>query len=559
MTRSPLPLARLLLYSLTKRPTPRPPSLHLFTSLNRARPLSSTAPLLVRAKAAVPESQEAQEIVYIHPHLDLMDIPPSLVPNWPVGEQMFVQGSTGSSYALTRHTLNNYSCSCPAWKFHKGQTSQVRTCKHLRDMLGDDSFMSSCDELQHLLTSFRVETRDCRRLRLSEPRRRGRLGESGLVSTPPRVSTTEMEVYQMACVRLHQAAQHENARTGTTPSKKKATKKRPAASATPGEGGEDAEAAPPVKKKAAPRKKKVAEDEGAAAGGGGVQSGFTPLLLAQSFELGGKKDPEGMWVSEKLDGVRAYWDGIDTVWSRRGKPFSPPKFFLDQLPRDVSLDGELYLGRDRFDETSGIVRTTNSNDASDYKWKEMKFMVFDIPSSGNQPFEARLQQLNTLFPADKPGPVQVVKHELCKGIEDLNEKLTAVQKVDGEGLMLRVPKSEYVGKRDKSLLKVKTFYDAEAKVVGYEPGKGKYEQVVGSLICEMESGQQFSVGSGLSDARRADPPQLGAIISYRFQELTKANIPRFPTFVGERADMDAPKDCIVRSAGGRANLGAGDD
>ncbi|ORY86746.1 hypothetical protein BCR35DRAFT_289768 [Leucosporidium creatinivorum] len=411
-----------------------------------------------------------------------MDLPPSLVPNWPVGEQMFVQGSTGSSYALSRHTLNNYSCSCPAWKFQKGQTSQVRTCKHLRDMLGDE---------------------------------------------------------------------HENARTGTTPSKKKASKKRPAASAAaaPGEG-DDAEASPPVKKKAAPRKKKVAEDEGAVPGGGGVQSGFTPLLLAQSFELGGKKDPEGMWVSEKLDGVRAYWDGIDTVWSRRGKPFSPPKFFLDQLPRDVSLDGELYLGRDRFDETSGIVRTTNSNDASDYKWKQMKFMVFDIPSSGNQPFEARLQQLNTLFPADKPGPVQVVKHELCKGIEDLNEKLTAVQKVDGEGLMLRVPKSEYVGKRDKSLLKVKTFYDAEAKVVGYEPGKVKYEQVVGSLICEMESGQQFSVGSGLSDARRADPPQLGAIISYRFQELTKANIPRFPTFVGERADMDAPKDCIVRSGVG---------
>lgn len=59
--------------------------------------------------------------------------------------------------------------------------------------------------------------------------------------------------------------------------------------------------------------------------------------------------------------------------------------------------------------------------------------VFDIPSIGNQPFEARLEQLNALFPADKEGPVQVVKHELCKGIEDLNEKLAAVQKVDGEG------------------------------------------------------------------------------------------------------------------------------
>lgn len=92
--------------------------------------------------------------------------------------------------------------------------------------------------------------------------------------------------------------------------------------------------------------------------------------------------------------------------------------------------------------------------------------------------------------------------------------------------------------------------------------------MTGSLICEMEDGKTtFSVGSGLTDERRASPPavsvdsgispeldssnasrleQIGSIITYRFFELTKQNIPRFPTFVGERIDADSAKDAIVR-------------
>ena len=97
------------------------------------------------------------------------------------------------------------------------------------------------------------------------------------------------------------------------------------------------------------------------------------------------------------------------------------------------MDGELYLGRDRFDETSGVVRTTNGTAESERKWGQMKYMVFDMPSLGHQPFESRLNQLNTLFPDGSPGPVEVVKHDACQGVEDLNAKLTEIQRVGGEG------------------------------------------------------------------------------------------------------------------------------
>ncbi|GAA5921258.1 hypothetical protein JCM1841_001658 [Sporobolomyces salmonicolor] len=233
-------------------------------------------------------------------------------------------------------------------------------------------------------------------------------------------------------------------------------------------------------------------------------------------------------------------------------PFTPLHYVSADLPRGQTLDGELYLAHDRFDETSGIVRSLASD-----RWGELKYMVFDTLSFPDSPFEDRLGALASFFPAATPGAVQegrgpasavvLVEQEVCKGLAHLKERLAEVQKMGGEGLMLRQPKSLYVPKRSKTLLKVKTFYDAEAKVVGYEPGKGKYEGLTGSLICAMEDGStMFSVGSGLTDERRADPPKVGAIITYRFFELTKQGIPRFPTFVGERFDASAAKDAAVR-------------
>lgn len=46
-----------------------------------------------------------------------------------------------------------------------------------------------------------------------------------------------------------------------------------------------------------------------------------------------------------------------------------------ELPQDVTLDGELYIGRDRFDETSGLVRTTRADVDTDRRWESIKYMV----------------------------------------------------------------------------------------------------------------------------------------------------------------------------------------
>ncbi len=109
--------------------------------------------------------------------------------------------------------------------------------------------------------------------------------------------------------------------------------------------------------------------------------------------------------------------------------------------------------------------------------------------------------------------------------------------------MIRKPKSKYVHGRSDTLLKIKSFHDAEAVVIGHV--KSQSTGGCGSLLCRMENGKTFKVGSGMTNQDRARPPKIGSIITYRFQELTNSGSPRFPTYVGVRIDMDKPKDAVM--------------
>ena len=82
-----------------------------------------------------------------------------------------------------------------------------------------------------------------------------------------------------------------------------------------------------------------------------------PLLLAQSWD--NFVDPTGWLLSEKLDGVRAFFDGRQFL-SRQGNLFHAPDWFRTGLP-DVPLNGELWLGRKKFQRTVSIVRRQDTS------------------------------------------------------------------------------------------------------------------------------------------------------------------------------------------------------
>ncbi len=256
-----------------------------------------------------------------------------------------------------------------------------------------------------------------------------------------------------------------------------------------------------------------------------------PILLAHVWE--NDIDLTGWWMSEKLDGVRAYWNGKDFV-SRLGNVYKAPAWFKQGLP-DTPLDGELWVGRKKFQRCVSIVRRQEEHD----QWQEVQYLVFDAPSL-SLPFEARLSHIQNDMKARGPKYASYHPQQTCRGTAHMREELARVEALGGEGLMMRRPGSLYEVGRSHSLLKVKSFYDAEARVVAYQAGTGKHKGRLGALLVEMPDGTRFAVGTGLSDAERQSPPRLGSIITYRYQELSEGGVPRFPSYVGVRHDVAWP-------------------
>lgn len=248
-----------------------------------------------------------------------------------------------------------------------------------------------------------------------------------------------------------------------------------------------------------------------------------PVILAHKWDA--ELDPTGHWLSEKRDGVRAYWNGKDFV-SRQGNIYKAPEWFKAGLP-ETPLDGELIIGRKQFAETISIVKSFDSGD----RWKEITYEVFDSPSFAG-PFEARIEHCKAVL--ENATYARVLNQVLCEGVAHLQKLLAEVEKLGGEGIMIRIAGSEYEIGRSYTLLKVKSFFDIEATVIGYTPGKGKNKGKLGSLECRLESGALVSVGTGLTDEDRRNPVAIGKVITVRYQELSPDGVPRFPVFVAVR-------------------------
>ncbi len=258
-----------------------------------------------------------------------------------------------------------------------------------------------------------------------------------------------------------------------------------------------------------------------------------PLLLAESWD--GELDPTGWWMSEKLDGVRAYWDGKQFL-SRKNNLFHAPSWFTAGLP-PMPLDGELWIARKAFQRTVSVVRRQDQADV----WKEVRFVVFDAPQARGG-FEKRVEWLGEVTPKWGSQYLHLHTHEECEGPDHLIAELKRVEALGGEGLMLRKPGSKYEFNRSATLLKVKTFHDAEAVVVGHEAGKGRHKGRLGAVVAKLPTGVTFNIGTGFSDKQREAPPAVGSTVTFKYQELTADGVPRFPVFVGVR--IDAPAEIV---------------
>ena len=252
------------------------------------------------------------------------------------------------------------------------------------------------------------------------------------------------------------------------------------------------------------------------------------LQLANTYKA--EVQLKDYWVSEKLDGVRAYWNG-EAFISKQGQTYHAPSWFTHDFPR-FALDGELWLTRAKFDELSGIVRKQNPVDE---EWQKVSYHVFDLPGSDKN-FDERLEYLRRFFAITTvPSWLHLIPQYKVENSAILQDKLKQIETLNGEGLMLHKGSSYYHAGRDDDLLKLKTYQDAEAQVIGYLPGKGKYVGALGALLVialnHEAKGETFKIGTGFSDHERLNPPELGAIITYKYYGLTSKGLPRFASFM----------------------------
>lgn len=237
------------------------------------------------------------------------------------------------------------------------------------------------------------------------------------------------------------------------------------------------------------------------------------------------------FVSEKLDGVRGYWDGKKLL-SRNGHIFHAPLWFTKDLP-NTPLDGELWIARGQFEKVVSIVRKKHPIDE---EWQQVKYCVFDLPAS-EVIFSERLKILSKIILADSK-PMQLVKQFRVKNEKTLFALLDKIEQLGGEGLMLHHQSAFYRQGDNHDLLKLKVTHDAEAKVLGYKPGQGKYFGMMGSLKVENEEGVIFHIGTGFSDQQRKHPPKISEIVTYRYRGLTRYGVPKHASFLRIRYDDD---------------------
>jgi DNA ligase-1 len=248
------------------------------------------------------------------------------------------------------------------------------------------------------------------------------------------------------------------------------------------------------------------------------------LFLLKKYHK--NQDVKGWVMSEKLDGIRGFWNGKNLI-TRGGKALNPPKYFLKNYP-PFAIDGELWTKRGDFENISSIVRSKDSG----IRWNKITHNIFEVPNqSGN--FTNRMAIFKKYLQKNPSKFIKIIKQTQIKDKQHLDDFLQNIIKLNGEGVVLRDPTKSYKTGRLPSALKFKKYFDTECVITKILKGKGKFSQKMGSVKCQLKNKDIVTIGSGFSDFERDNPPKIGSQITFKYYGKTKKNKYKYPVFLRE--------------------------
>ncbi len=247
-------------------------------------------------------------------------------------------------------------------------------------------------------------------------------------------------------------------------------------------------------------------------------------LELQKAEIYHDQNISGWFMSEKLDGIRGYWNGKEML-SKKGYKINTPKYFTQNFP-PFELDGELWIERGLFEDVQSIVMDSRPSK----EWKKITYNIFEVPNA-NGNFIERLKRAKDWFNLHPNRYVNFINQLLCNDVEELKQFLQEIDSKGGEGVIVKNPNMKYFTGRSSHILKVKKFRDMEGEVISINRGAGKYQNMMGSLTIKLENGVVFRLGNGFKIEERENPPQIGQIVTFKYFGFTKKKKPKFASFM----------------------------
>ena len=233
-----------------------------------------------------------------------------------------------------------------------------------------------------------------------------------------------------------------------------------------------------------------------------------------------KHSVDNWYMSEKLDGIRAYWNG-KIFLTKNGNVINAPKWFTKKFP-EFELDGELWTKRNDFENIQNIVLDKTPSE----KWSEITYNIFEVPNTKGD-FDTRLKRINSFLENNQNKFINIIPQIKCQNQKHLESYLNELVEKKAEGVMLKNPESEYFTGRSENILKVKKFYDEEGIVIGVNYENKKFK----SLILKLKNGVIFNLGGGFTNKERENPPKIGDIVTFKYYSLTKNNKPKFASYL----------------------------